>query len=42
MDPHARRLVYDSRNKIELLVIWLARRIKRRRPAEPGSGTGTV
>jgi hypothetical protein len=41
MDPRVRRLVYDSRNKTELLVIWLARRIKRR-PAEPGSGTGTV
>jgi hypothetical protein len=26
MDPHANRLVRDSRNKTELLVIWLARR----------------
>jgi hypothetical protein len=27
---HARGLVCESRNKTELLVIWLARRIKRR------------
>jgi hypothetical protein len=35
-------VVYDLRNKTALPAISLARRSKRRRPAEPGSRTGTV